>query len=474
MNRGLTDQFYRYKMPKIIAKVEGKGNGIKTVLVNMSEVAKALNRPPTYPTKYFGCELGAQTQLDAKNDRYIVNGAHEAAKLQDILDGFIRRYVLCASCDNPETVLGVLQRKGIITTKCRACGHAGTLDGAHKLNTFILKNPPPAQEGPKGSQAAAVAAATAAATAAEGGGAAKKTSKRRSRDERRSTTDNNGGGGKLQNGGTGEDGAQQEFEEPPEDDWGDDVDDDWAEDTSEDAKARRLEALTAGAKGLMLDDDLEKTEQERMDIFYNYVKGRLSAGALDAKEVVGEAERLEVRDKAPLVLCELLFNEGILGQVAAQRPLLLRFTHGNHRAQRYLLGGIEQVVKEHSTALLPRVPHLLKLLYDQDIVEEEVLLDWSKRVSKKYVSKEVAQEIHERARPFIKWLQEAEEEESSSEDGDGDDSQDENVEVVYSDRHISSSIQEVKEQPKAPPAAATAATTKAKGADEDDIDIDAI
>ncbi|KAK8783657.1 eukaryotic translation initiation factor 5 [Amblyomma americanum] len=461
VNRSLTDQFYRYKMPKIIAKVEGKGNGIKTVLVNMTEVAKALNRPPTYPTKYFGCELGAQTQLDAKNDRYIVNGAHEASKLQDILDGFIRRYVLCASCDNPETVLGVLQRKGIITTKCRACGHAGTLDSAHKLNTFILKNPPPTQEGPKGSQAAAVAAATAAATAA----APKSKSKRKSRDERRSTTD----APKLQNGG----GEEQESD-PQEDDWGDDVDDDWAEDTSEDAKARRLEALTAGAKGLMLDDDLEKTEQERMDIFYNYVKAHKGAGNLDGKEVVGEAERLEVRDKAPLVLCELLFNENILSQVGAQRALLLRFTHGNHRAQRYLLGGIEQVVREHSAALLPRVPHILKLLYDHDIVEEEVLLDWSKRVSKKYVSREVAQEIHERARPFIKWLQEAEEEESSSE-GDGDDSQDENVEVVYSDRHISTSIQEVKEQPKAAAAGKAApAVAAAKGADEDDIDIDAI
>uniref|UniRef100_A0A1E1XAA5 Eukaryotic translation initiation factor 5 n=1 Tax=Amblyomma aureolatum TaxID=187763 RepID=A0A1E1XAA5_9ACAR len=462
VNRSLTDQFYRYKMPKIIAKVEGKGNGIKTVLVNMTEVAKALNRPPTYPTKYFGCELGAQTQLDAKNDRYIVNGAHEASKLQDILDGFIRRYVLCASCDNPETVLGVLQRKGIITTKCRACGHAGTLDSAHKLNTFILKNPPPTQEGPKGSQAAAVAAATAAATAA----APKSKSKRKSRDERRSTTD----GPKLQNGG----GEDQESD-PQDDDWGDDVDDDWAEDTSEDAKARRLEALTAGAKGLMLDDDLEKTEQERMDIFYNYVKAHKGAGNLDGKEVVGEAERLEVRDKAPLVLCELLFDENILSQVGAQRALLLRFTHGNHRAQRYLLGGIEQVVREHSAALLPRVPHILKLLYDHDIVEEEVLLDWSKRVSKKYVSREVAQEIHERARPFIKWLQEAEEEESSSE-GDGDDSQDENVEVVYSDRHISTSIQEVKEQPKAAATAGKAAPTAAaaKGADEDDIDIDAI
>ncbi|XP_076315344.1 eukaryotic translation initiation factor 5-like [Tachypleus tridentatus] len=142
VNRSLSDQFYRYKMPKIIAKVEGKGNGIKTVIVNMVEIAKALNRPPTYPTKYFGCELGAQTQFDVKNERYIVNGSHEAAKLQDILDGFIRRFVLCPSCDNPETTLGVLQKKGLIMVKCIACGYSGTLDSAHKLITFILKNPP--------------------------------------------------------------------------------------------------------------------------------------------------------------------------------------------------------------------------------------------------------------------------------------------------------------------------------------------
>ena len=57
------------------------------------------------PTKYFGCELGAQTQMDLKNERYIVNGAHDAPKLQSLLDGFIKRYVLCAECGNPETDL---------------------------------------------------------------------------------------------------------------------------------------------------------------------------------------------------------------------------------------------------------------------------------------------------------------------------------------------------------------------------------
>ena len=45
------------------------------------------------------------------------------------------------------------------------------------------------------------------------------------------------------------------------------------------------------------------------------------------------------------------------------------------------------------------------------------MLNWSEKVSKKYVSKEISQEIHTRAEPFISWLKEAEEEsESESED----------------------------------------------------------
>ncbi|KAJ3004365.1 UNVERIFIED_CONTAM: Eukaryotic translation initiation factor 5A-1, partial [Siphonaria sp. JEL0065] len=99
------DKFYRYKMPKIISKIEGKGNGIKTVIPNMADVSKALSRPPAYATKYFGIELGAQTKVEEKTDRYIVNGAHDANKLQQVLDGFINKFVLCPSCKNPETDL---------------------------------------------------------------------------------------------------------------------------------------------------------------------------------------------------------------------------------------------------------------------------------------------------------------------------------------------------------------------------------
>lgn len=61
VNRNVADAFYRYKMPRICAKVEGKGNGIKTVIVNMPEVAKALGRPAT--CEYF-CPIGFNLRYD--------------------------------------------------------------------------------------------------------------------------------------------------------------------------------------------------------------------------------------------------------------------------------------------------------------------------------------------------------------------------------------------------------------------------
>ena len=39
------DQFYRYKMPRVLIKVEGNGNGIKTVVCNVSEICERLDRP---------------------------------------------------------------------------------------------------------------------------------------------------------------------------------------------------------------------------------------------------------------------------------------------------------------------------------------------------------------------------------------------------------------------------------------------
>ncbi|XP_033616376.1 eukaryotic translation initiation factor 5-like [Fukomys damarensis] len=142
INRSVSDQFYHYKMPCLIAKVASKGKGIKTVIVNMVDIAKALKGPPKYPTKYFGYELGTQTHFHVKNDHYIVNESNEVNKLQDMLDGFIKNFVLCPECENHETDLHVNLKKQTIANSYKACGYRGMLDTHHKPCKFILKNPP--------------------------------------------------------------------------------------------------------------------------------------------------------------------------------------------------------------------------------------------------------------------------------------------------------------------------------------------
>jgi translation initiation factor 5 len=410
VNRSVCDTFYRYKMPRILAKVEGKGNGVKTVIANMGDVAKAIGRPPSYPTKYFGCELGAQVFCDQKNDRFVVNGSHDANKLQNLLDGFIKRFVLCPSCDNPETVLTVHQKKGVIGQSCKACGHHGSVDSRHRLSAFILKNPPLSK----------------VAQAAKNGG----------RKNRKET------GGSVESNGSSHDG-EDSFDSGA--NVGctthDDDDDDWAVDVSETAVKQRMKELGEGVRQFA--DVGVAPEKDRIDEFFSSVKAMLEDGRLlnengllrsgVDKELFSLAVKLEIRDKATLVLAEVLLTASLLKELKTFRVVFLRFCHDCPKAQRYLLSGVEQVLALHEH-LIPRVPNIFKSLYDLDLVEEEAFLEWEKKSCKKNAH---AAEVRSKAAAFLTWLREASEEESSS-DHDGSD-----VEIAYDDRAVAPHVERV-------------------------------
>ncbi|XP_022113160.1 eukaryotic translation initiation factor 5 isoform X2 [Pieris rapae] len=446
VNRNVADAFYRYKMPRICAKVEGKGNGIKTVIVNMIEVAKALGRPATYPTKYFGCELGAQTQFDFKNERFIVNGSHDSSKLQDLLDGFIRKFVLCPECDNPETELIVSTKRNTISQGCKACGYHGQLDFNHKLNTFILKNPPaadPAMQGSSLTEGNRGKRSKRSGPAANGNHDGEADAKNESDAPITPTAPN----------------PRKEKKEKKKDD--DDDDGNWTVDVSEAAVRARMQDLTEGAKSMTVSEDSEKNEKQRMDLFYSFLKQKADAGDLDSKainEIIHEAERLDVRSKAPLVAFEILVRANSLaGDVRKHRTLLLRLGALDPRAPRAALHALTALV-HHNPTLLPRVPAILKLLYDLDIVEEKTIIEWGAKPSRKYASKEVVADIGRRAQPFIDWLQQADEEDSSEDEED--------IEIEYDDRAKATPIKAV-----------SAAPPKPAQKDEDgdiDVDIDAI
>jgi len=107
------------------------------------------------------------------------------------------------------------------------------------------------------------------------------------------------------------------------------------------------------------------------------------------------------------------------------------------------------------------VLHVLKALYDADLLEEDVILAWSKKPSKKFVSKDISQQIHDKVVPFIKWLEEADEETSEEE---------EELEVVYSSR----SGGELKIESVPTNNGTKAAQQPEPAEEEDDIDIDDI
>jgi translation initiation factor 5 len=86
------------------------------------------------PTKFFGCELGAQTQIDLKNERYIVNGSHDGEKLQEILDDFIQKFVLCPECENPETVLVRFDKLRIFTRVLTLSPHRNIITNIKHLS----------------------------------------------------------------------------------------------------------------------------------------------------------------------------------------------------------------------------------------------------------------------------------------------------------------------------------------------------
>lgn len=135
---GSDDPSYRYKMPRLVSKVEGKGNGVKTILVNCVDVAQALHRSTGQVNKFFGCELGAMTKYEEKIERCLVNGAFENKTLQEALTGYIEKFVLCPSCGNPETVQELKGKKkaAIVLLNCKACGALEPADNAHKLVTY--------------------------------------------------------------------------------------------------------------------------------------------------------------------------------------------------------------------------------------------------------------------------------------------------------------------------------------------------
>jgi len=75
-------------MPKMITKIKGQANDIKTNIVNTVDITKALT---SHATQYFDYELVALPAFDEKTGTPLVNVAHDTTKLAALLKHFIKK-----------------------------------------------------------------------------------------------------------------------------------------------------------------------------------------------------------------------------------------------------------------------------------------------------------------------------------------------------------------------------------------------
>lgn len=408
IRRDVTDQFYRYKMERIQSKIEGKGNGIKTVIVNLTSVANSLARPPAHVIKYFGFELGAQTNTNPNDDRWIINGAHDASKLQDYLDGFIAKFVLCKKCKNPETDVHI--KDGNITLDCKACGKISDVDARLKLSSFILKDAPKKGKKDKSTKKAERRARKEAEARGE------EPSQNGSPGD--SAEDEENGDFEVEAGSDDEltrqinEGAE-EIEEAKEVEW--------HIDTSEEAIRARAKDLPDDLKrALVIEDEEEGEGGSNYDIFGKWIidtaaeKGGVDK--LDNVEIYLKAKELGIESKhrTLTVIPQTLFTEKIVKQIEGRAPMLKKLLT-SERHEKAFLGGTERFVGNDKPELIPQISAILLKYYENDLVSEEVLKAWCSKASKKYVDLKVSKSVRKSAEKFAEWLENAESDEEDSE-----------------------------------------------------------
>lgn len=401
--------------------------------------------------KFFGCELGAQTKFDKKAGTSIVNGAHDSTKLAELLESFIKKYVQCYSCGNPETVVKI--KKESIFLKCKACGFVSEVDPRLRLNTFIVKNPPEnklskAEKKVKKAEKDRLTGLVDGIEVEKEKKEKKDKKKKKSSSKKKSEGDD---GEREESPGAEGEGGDDEDEEESEDD--DDVV--WMTDTSEAAMKKRAEEQLSGATAAMVtlgnveaEREAARRKEEKAAKKKAEEEARLAeeaaklaalkvsdpaaalrimvvegAAAAELEAVVkdvpgGPAARMKALFEA--LFCDLPEGEKLATAVTAKAAFLEPWA-SDAAGQLAQLVALEHLLGVTLRARVKEAPLVLKAMYDADLAEEDLILAWYNKPSAGIVvgvPGDAAQEVRAAAKPFADWL---EEEDDSEDDSDEED-----------------------------------------------------
>eukprot|EP00708_Paratrimastix_pyriformis_P003020 GAFH01001784.1.p1 GENE.GAFH01001784.1~~GAFH01001784.1.p1 ORF type:complete len:437 (+),score=86.43 GAFH01001784.1:128-1312(+) len=379
-------------MPRIVTKVEGKGNGIKTVFPNMFEVATALRRDPNYITKYFGYELGALSQYSEKSHSGVVNGNHSWNTIHDLLKQFITTFVLCHKCGNPETDFGM--SGGNLTFHCLACGGVSQGPQAHRLTQAILKD-----------------IAVARKAAKKGGRGEKEAAGRRPK----KTEHEHSEGHEHEHHEHHEHEEEQQEEEEEEVEWSTDI----SKDAVETRRLQAIAAMSSRAAQALLGAKTEEVASTSTSPSPAASPAASPAPAATSPSIplVHPTTPVEAPPNPFDPVVARVFEAGMDAAKIQRGAPMIQPMLGTQMAHLQLLIAIIRYLQDHH--IVSQSAALMKAFYDSDLLPEEVLLMWAKSPDSLVplgADRATAQQVLTASKPLIDWLQTAEEEDEDEEE----------------------------------------------------------
>jgi len=384
---GSEDPFYRYKMRQLYVQVVGKGKMIKTVLLNIDDVAKDLKVAPSYMTAFIGYEIGAQYKYDAKKperEKASISGDIQVVDLSTIVKEFIQKVILCPKCKLPETTMRIDKKTQIVSLTCRSCGEASNLILRPKFQQFILNHP-----------------SLVVTHVVE--------QKLKQKQEEATTETPTKPVKPEENGEPNPEKAEKREKKPRKKKNEDDENDiEWSVDTSVEAiKQRRREMLPDSVRQLVVAAEKDKDPCTELRQF-------LQGNNRTPEEIVAEVVKIQNDNgfsnfKRSALLFEVFFKSNEIPKPEEHKQLLSQLL-SDEESQLGLLDCIEKLcTAKDATDLLNKSAIVVKQFYDSELLEEEVVINWyNNKLANARLKKEIA--------PFVKWLQEAEEESEEEEE----------------------------------------------------------
>lgn len=129
------DLMYRYKRHRLTTNTTNKN----IILSNINDIATEINRDVEELIQHIKGDISRPVKLGKNNEVTIPNFNKTSVDkdLDDIVEEFICKFVLCPTCNNPET--SYIINKNIVNRKCASCGSITNVEQTKYINKLIKK-----------------------------------------------------------------------------------------------------------------------------------------------------------------------------------------------------------------------------------------------------------------------------------------------------------------------------------------------